>query len=190
MKWPTKNFSTVFPKWSLAIGICISLTTPWGKWSFNLWNQRLHVSLCQEVHSALASPGFCGIKWLPMTIWHINVVWVCSASPFKCKYMQWTTKTVVWVVVVTALSLLQWTRLTSFKHAKSCTLWLYCNIINTDTQFPTGSITGSPILTSSFVVWLDATKYEWKPVNPTIDQIEKKQIMASKIVGRVKDNSI
>ena len=42
-------------------------------------------------------------------------------------------------------------------------------------------------LTSSFVVWFEPTKYEWKPVNPTIDQIEKKQIIASKIVQKVKD---
>lgn len=43
------------------------------------------------------------------------------------------------------------------------------------------------LLTSSFVVWLEATKYEWKPVNPTIDQIEKKQTMASRIVKSVKE---
>lgn len=46
------------------------------------------------------------------------------------------------------------------------------------------------LLTSSFVVWLEETKYEWKPVNPTIDQIEKKQMMASRIVRSVKEATL
>ena len=46
------------------------------------------------------------------------------------------------------------------------------------------------ILTSSFVVWLEETKYPWNPVKPTIDQTEKKQMMASRIVASVKETQI
>ena len=40
------------------------------------------------------------------------------------------------------------------------------------------------------MVWLEATKYPWNPVKPTIDQTEKKQMMASRIVASVKETQI
>lgn len=40
------------------------------------------------------------------------------------------------------------------------------------------------VLTSSFVVRLEAIKYVWKPESPRMDQMEKKQITSSTTVHK------
>lgn len=154
MKWPKKYFSTVFPNRALTVGISISLTTTWGKWSFNLLKQKgcctgkstyTKGNLWIHKYSVLSSYGVVAWLFLITTFCHTLLIQSDSFEHVFCNLFQSLITFVIFCKAIFFFFFQNYSSVwcgTSLSYNKfmltSITLVMLLYESHTDIQFPMG----------------------------------------------------